>query len=251
MFDLDQAFPATVRVRFGGRRVAAGPLRLRQLATLQAWLRDVVPHPLAAPGARAELARLDPPGRAARAAELLREGARWPVRLFTAAADTFLDTPEGRAVLAEVGLAEHNPGVPAADLAARATEAEWVALARVLFVADPVATLLRIADPGPDGDGDDGDGPVNWGRVLADLARDGRSLADVAEWTLDQLAAVRGRGERPGLLPRARPGESLAEACARRRRVWRGDEADEAPEPIDDDDRAAIALHSLIGQAED
>lgn len=242
VYDLDQVIPVLVAVRFGGRRVLAGPLRLRQFAALQAWLRRAIPHPIEA--ARAELAELDGEARALRAGELIRAGVDHPVRLFTPDGDAALSSPPGRAMLAVVALAESNPGVDVAGLADVASDDEWAALARVLYGTDPLGELLRIADPGPADEGEPE--PTNWGRIVADLADAGRDPGELAEWTLAQLAAVRHRGERLGLLPVPRDGETDAEACARRRRVL--GIPDDEPADLDDPEIVAFLARAEVAE---
>lgn len=126
-------------VPIGGADYRVAPFRPLDLAALQAWIKDRVPHPLDA--LRPSLAGLDPAARRAALAEARRAATAWPPGADDEAGATLLlSDVEGLALFLVRALRRHRPRVGllgALELEARLDE----------------ATFLRIVDRVYDRDG--------------------------------------------------------------------------------------------------
>jgi hypothetical protein len=195
-------------------------LRLRDLADIQGWLADQVPHPLA--GLPPAWADPDPDTRRARLWAAWRAARDWPPRLGTAAAADVLATPEGLVLFTLVCLRRCDDQVDAtsaASIAAGMAPEEWASLRRVAWGRQPWEELRDELDPDATADSDGP--PPDWCEAFHEVAeRTGWTFEQIGELTVSQYRVIRS-GTAPvyrGLTRRA--GESLEQLAARERETF-------------------------------
>ena len=235
--DLSWVCPQPTPVALGDRVFLILPLRLRDVAALQGYVRARVPNPLEA--ARPALSAA--PAGSAERRKLLREAylatENWPPRYGSDAADAIFLDASGDGVAYFVGrcLASSGIDVSRAELDAvlgTMSVDQLVTLTRTAFAADPLDELSRLIareiDQVEDLDDDDAGEDLNWAEAF-------RELADETGWTFDEIGAMRmtqwvayrSKGKNRALRPRrartstAGPngggGSSLASSITRRR----------------------------------
>ncbi len=223
-------FPQPRALPFAGGTVRVRPFTLGQLAELQGWLAELVPHPFEA--GQAAFAQADPADLPALVAAAIVQADGWPVALGSRLGDILLSTPAGRRELARLALGDLNPGFDPAE-ALEASDEEWGALARVAYGVDPLASLVRLLDGPEEEPSDPADtaaDPTPWGAIVADVVKEtGWTLDVVAHLTPGQLATIRAGGERPEPALPVRAGESADETRRRHRELLGlGDEEPDA-----------------------
>jgi hypothetical protein len=200
--------PVARAIPLGGRRRVAHELRISDLAELQAWLEEQVPHPLASiPPAWADP---DPGTRTARLAEAWEAAASWPVRFGTARAGELLASAAGRAFFLWLCLRRGSPSfgvVDALALLAEVTPTEWAGLRRVAYGLTPRQEIADELAP------DESPGRMsNWclsfhRAVMSDA---GITYSSIGELTLSQWRNFCNEGK---------PAEQSAEFAARAKRA--------------------------------
>jgi hypothetical protein len=221
--DLTHLFPQPIEVDFAGRRVLARPLRLRQLAALQAWLNAALPDPSGPAASAIAAGGQDDEARRRLLVGAYAEAEAWPVRVGSPAGDFALDR-WGRAAFLTIALAEHNPGLAGDDfgrLARSAEPGDWPALMRAAFGPfDPGQAIARMIDPEAftaDDDRADRE-PPDWCALVVQVMHDaGWTFEQAGELTPGQLAAYRTKCAPADFDVPPRPGESREQANARRR----------------------------------
>jgi hypothetical protein len=130
--------PVSRAIPLGGGHRTASELRIADLAQLQAWLEEQVPHPLASiPPAWADS---EPESRLERLAAAWEAAASWPVRYGTERAAELLGTIPGRAFFLWLCLRRDDPTFGVVDALAllhEITHAEWAGLLRVAYGRTP------------------------------------------------------------------------------------------------------------------
>lgn len=214
--------PATVRVR--GLTIRVPQLTLRDLADLQAWVRDQSWDPFDVPDVDCPLLFW---------ALVIEEAEGWPPQAGSELATLATPSDEYAAEFAWVAFGRHN-GLSREDAAAvagaaRADVVPWQAIQSAAYAVPPgdvasgVLNLIDGAVPEPAGT------PIDWRAAIASLVLDhGRAFAEVESWTIGQFRLIRScsrddkgrlRVEVPGVGPRPRPGEAQKDADARRRAI--------------------------------
>lgn len=197
-------------------------LRLRDLADLQGWLSDHVPHPLRdVPPAWADP---HPETRRERLQAAWQQAREWPPKLGTPQAGEILATPAGLVAFVLVCLQRCDATVTAteaASIAAGMSGAEWAALRRVAWGRQPWEELREELDP--DAQAEDSGPPPDWAEGFHDLAnRTGWTFGVIGELTVTQYRVVRS-GTAPayrGMVRKA--GETLEQLAARERETFSG-----------------------------
>jgi len=223
--DLTRLIPPSWPIRLGDTTYLVPPLRLRDIARLQAWLAVARPCPLEA--ARPGLDSAEGEARRAMLVELYAACEAWPIRYGSAEGAALLSTRAGAVAWLAVVLARAEPTPTDDEVAALAgslSPDEWRRLAAVALDSDPLDELVRMIDP-PEAESGEAD-DLNWGEAFSDVAEStGWTFDAIADLTLAQWVAIRtgGTAERGASAPRE--GESVGEAAARRRRLFFGDDA--------------------------
>lgn len=225
--DLTRVVPTPEAVRAGGSVRLVHPLRLRDVARIEAFVRSRVPCPLDV--ALDEIAAKGLRGRARqrRLAEAYEACEAWPPRFGDPAADAVLDTADGIVFL--LALIADRSGWTRGDLEDLLGSIEPGDLARIraaAFQADPIdrlTDLMGLRDPDPEPDAAPSE-PANWGESFARAAElTGWTFDQIADLTLPQWRALRtgGKVDRSATIP---PGMSAAEAGERQRRKFWGED---------------------------
>jgi hypothetical protein len=196
-------------------------LRLCDLADLQGWLADQVPHPLA--GVPPAWADPDPATRPDRLKAAWRRAREWPPKLGTPQAGEVLGTPAGLVAFVLVCLRRCDPSVTATDaaeVAAKMGPAEWATLRRIAWGRQPWEELREELDPSA---AEDPGPPPDWAEGFQDLAATtGWTFEQIGELTVTQYRIARS-GTAPayrGLVRGA--GETLEQLAARERETFGG-----------------------------
>ena len=205
---ITRACPVSRAIRIGGRVVVADELRIADLAELQAWLEEQVPHPLAdLPPAWADP---EPGTRLDRLAAAWEAAADWPARYGSVRAAMLLGTTEGRAFFLRLCLRRSDPSFGVADALAvlgESTPAEWAGLRRVAYGLTPRQEIADELAP------DRSPGRLsNWCLTFHRLnAREGgMGYREIGELTLSQFRNLCSEGK---------SAELSAEFSAQSRRV--------------------------------
>ena len=209
--------PQPVPLDFGGHRLLIRPLRLRQLAQLQAWLAASWPCPLDV--ASDEIARAEGDARRRLLVATFEACESWPILLGSALGDRLLDSDGGRVFVLTVATAEFNGWLAPADLpaiAAAATDAEWGRLLRACYGSGPMGVVARLIDPLAFSRTAN-DEPTDWNLIIAEACGSHDwTPAEVAEMTPGQLGWINRKGKPADIDCPPRPGESADEAAIRR-----------------------------------
>lgn len=214
---LTRVLPAPVVIRLGGRLVAVGELRLIDLAELQQWLTDQVPHPLdALPPAGLDP---DPESRRSRVLAAWEAAKDYPPRFGSASARPLLASAAGLVRVLGLCLRRGDPAATEADaldLATAMDALDWARLHRVAYGGESWQELLRELDP----PADDPAPPPNWVEAILDVVEHRHwTFEQVGHLTLSQWRALRGGANAFAYRCEPRPGETLAEARERERRM--------------------------------
>jgi hypothetical protein len=106
---LDLLCGSPTEIDLGGKSFRVGPLKLRELGELQAFVRKVVPKPTEA--VKPLLEGLTADERKALLAEARAEERHWPPAIGTRAGNApVLTTPEGQRLFLRVLIGKHQPG---------------------------------------------------------------------------------------------------------------------------------------------
>lgn len=216
---MTRLFAAPVMVSVGGRPLAVPPLRIRDLAALEAFSGWVVPPPPTEPPDG-----LDDWARARWLAARYREAKQWPPAWDSAALAGLLETAAGFAALLLVLLGPGRGGTlteeEALDLSARATGAERSAVRVAALGLTPADVLARLLDPRSLA-GDPVAERVTLAEAIDALAAErGWTYEQIGDLTLAQFRMARAGGKlgKVKLIPR--PGQSLLQAAQWRKRLF-------------------------------
>jgi hypothetical protein len=211
---LTEVLPQPVTLRLGGRDWEVIQFQLKDLAALQGFIEQCVPHPLRElPPAWLDA---DPDSRPARLRAAYEEAGRWPPRFGTPEGGRLLATPEGTLFFALLALRKCRPETSVGEVVeavAAASPPELGGVSRAVYGVSPWRAVADEIDP-------DDEGPArlcDWARAFYTFAeRYGWTPQQVGELYLGQwrVLASEGRGEARGKILR---GESLRAAAAR----WR------------------------------
>lgn len=223
-----ETFAVTRRVEVMGRGWAVRPLRLRDLAQIEAWVADRTPCPL--DGGRAALRAADPSRRPKLAARMLAGAEAAMPEMGSDAYEDAVNTPDG--ILLFLTLALRDSGVSGDELADLVVHLvqhpdDLERLRSVAYGVNPVQYLVRIMEGTQDMPGH-----RTWGETVMGLLKErpAWTLGDVGDLTLSQWACVQSEGKGGvdlGNVP-PRPGETLEQMSERRRKLF---EPDPDPEP--------------------
>lgn len=222
---LDLLFPRPVLVELAGEQFKAGELCLGDLATLQSWLRQAAPHPLAdVPPVWAEP---EPQTRRGRLLAAWQAAKTWPPLLGSDDDRPYLDSPEGRAVFLVLVLGKWDEAFTAEDatsLAARMGPSDWDRLRRVAWNVAPWRPLAWELDEDWRTDQARKSGePTDWAGIVASVIKaTGLDYAALQSWTPTQLRAVCSEGRHVVDEYRAttKAGETPGEMGERMRRTF-------------------------------
>lgn len=226
--NMRDTFPVLRRVEVMGRTWAIHPLRLRDLAQMEAWACDRRPSPL--DEGRAALRSAPPEKRPRMAAKLLDGVMATQFEIGSEGYEAEINTPDGillflSLVLRESSVTSDELAALAAHLYANPDELEKVRA--VAYGVDPVQYLVRVMEGTPDQPSG-----LTWGKALYAALREHPAWTpnDVGEMTLSQWVCVQSEGlggvDVNNVPPR--PGETLEQMSERRRKLF---EPDPEPEP--------------------
>lgn len=224
---LDLIFPRPVLVTLAGEPRKASELDLGSLATLQSWLRQAAPHPLAdlplrwqdpEPGTRRD--RLLAAWHAAKA---------YPPLVGSPDDRDYLDTDEGRAVFLVLCLGKWDEAFTAEDayaLAARMDASDWSRLRAVAWGVAPWRTLAaELDDAWAEEQARKSLDLTDWGEVIVDVIKaTGLDFAVIEKWTPTQAALLCSGGKLAGYRATMKSGEGRQAFEARMVRTF-------SPEP--------------------
>jgi hypothetical protein len=182
---ITRVLPVPRAIPLGGQLHVATELRMVDLARLQRWLEEQVPHPLASipPG----WADPEPETRLARLAVAWEAAASWPVRYGTTAGAILLGSDGGRAYFLSLVLRPANPDlgpVECLDLLPSITPIEWAGLRRVAYGLTPREEIADELAPEPGGGGR----TANWCLSLHRASQfvGGPGYLDIDRWYVSQ-----------------------------------------------------------------
>mgnify|MGYP000090023875 CR=1 FL=1 len=223
MSDLTRVVPFPVAVTAGGARRLVWPLRLRDFASLQAWLKTRVPCPLDAALEEIDSKGLQGRARQRRLAEAFEACEVWPPRQGSDAGDALLGSADG--VIYFLTVVADRSKWSEADLLAVVSDLTPDSLAsirRAAYQSDPLDTLTVLMELLPDDEADPA--AFNWARAFVQtIDRTGWTFDQVADLTLAQWQALRTGGV-PDRTPPHPVGMTYQEAAAAQRRKFWGDD---------------------------
>lgn len=111
--DLSVVSAAPVTVTVDGVDYKIGPLKVRELGLLQAWIKEQVPHPIEA--VKGHLGGLPEPLQIALLEGARKDAYRWPPKLNSPEANTLLAGEEGEKELVHLIFTKHQPSLTRAD----------------------------------------------------------------------------------------------------------------------------------------
>lgn len=228
--DITRVVPTPEPVMVAGAVRLVWPLRLRDVATLQAWLRIAAPSPLALALADIASGGLEGKARHRRLREAYDLAEAWPPRYGSPEADRRFATHEGICFFLSV-VAERSRWTPdeLAEVLAKITRDEYAALARSAFGPDPLDELGRLMGlyDEPEADEDAPRDDLNWAEAFAEAAEaTGWTFDQVADLTVPQWVAFRSGGK-PARAAEIPPGMTVADYSRRQHRRFYADQYDD------------------------
>jgi hypothetical protein len=206
----------------------ASPIRLKDLALLQAYARDAGPCPL--DEVRSLIAATPEGSEASR--RLLRDTYKacknWPPRLGSDEGHAIFSTEDGFRYWIAIVLGPDNPGIEhhIDELAETMTVGQYQTLLRIAYGSAPLDELSRIITP--DSFPEKPDDFTNWGKVIRNLiVETGWTFEECGEVRMTQLAAFQSNGEVGTGKVDPPPGMSRF-AFSRRQRQFFGPDREEA-----------------------
>lgn len=227
--DLTRVLPTFEAVDVGGTRRLVWPLRLRDVAALQAFVRARCPSPL--DSALDEIASAGLTGRARqrRLAEAYEACEVWPPRYGSPEAAEHLDSEAG--ILFFLSVVADRSGWTREDLdhvLASIGPGDYRRIQAAAFQADPLDRLSGLMGLYDQADDEAPRKDLNWGEAF-------REAAELTGWTFDQLGDLTisqwvafrtgGASSRTIEVP---PGMTAAEAAERQRRKFWGEDLPDA-----------------------
>lgn len=227
--DLTWIFPEPEPIRVGARTLMASPLRLRDLARLQSYLKSAEPCPLDA--ARPAILAADDGSEARR--RILRDTynacKEWPRRLGSDEGQAILNSDDGFRFWISAVLGPDNPGMTrevVEELAESMTVGQYQNILRVAYGAAPLEELSRMITPDsfPDGEAE----YTNWGKVIrAIIVETGWTFEQCGDLRLTQLAAFQTDGKAGSGRVDPPPGMSRFQFSKRQKRFFGPDRNEE------------------------
>lgn len=211
---LTRVLPRPVRLELGGVVCLVSELRLSDLADLQQWLAEQVPHPCDA------VTATDPADRRSQLLAAWEAAKAYPPRFGTPESRTFTLSAGWLVRLLWLALRREAPALTedeARALATRLSLDEVARLHRVAYGTDAWAEIARELDP------DDVTAqPLDWVEAILDLLErhPGWTFTTVADLTISQWRALRCGPEAFTYRNTPREGESLKDARERERRAF-------------------------------
>lgn len=218
-----ETFKVLRSIEIMGRRWQVSPLRLKDLAQIEAWAIDQQPDPL--DEGRQLLRDTEPEKRPRMAARLLDKVEADRPTMGSDAYENALRTPQGILLFTELALRESS--VDSDDLLALVghlitNPLDLERLEAKAYGVNPIQFLLRIIEgPGPDGP------KRTWGEIIIDALADhpAWTMDTVGDMTLSQWLCYQSDGkawDTSSDIP-PKPGETREQAAERRRKLFEPD----------------------------
>lgn len=217
---LYQLYPTPIIVEMAGQKWRVSQFRLRDMARLEQWVASQSESPYLR--RQNEIYNAEPEKVPYIAANIFNECGDWPPQIHDKDAQAQLRTPIG--ILAFLGIVLRDDPEP--------TETELLEFAAHLSIyQDDLSRLewiayglseqqLLIALIDDNGQADPSQ--INWGKEITEMVKEhkGWTYNDVGDMFLTQWACYRWNGETDGQNIPPRPGETIQQAAARRRRIF-------------------------------